>query len=58
MWRRGAEMVATILRGAKPGDIPMEQPTAYELVFNLKTATALGINIPKPLLVRADRVIE
>jgi putative ABC transport system substrate-binding protein len=57
MWRRGAEMVANILRGSKPGDIPMEQPTAYELAFNLKTATALGMTIPQSLLLRADRVI-
>ena len=58
MWRRGAEMVANILRGAKAGDIPMEQPTVYELAFNLKTAKVLGIKIPQSLLVRADRVIE
>ena len=58
MWRRGAEMVANILRGAKPGNIPMEQPTGYELVFNLKTAKALGIKIPQSLLVRAERVID
>ena len=58
MWRRGAEMVANILRGAKPGEIPMEQPTEYELVFNLKTAKALGVKIPQSMLVRADRVIE
>ena len=58
MWRRGAEMVANILRGAKAGAIPMEQPTVYELVFNLKTAKALGIKIPQSLLVRADRVVE
>jgi putative ABC transport system substrate-binding protein len=58
MWRRGAEMVADILRGAKAADIPMEQPTVYELVFNLKTARALGIKIPQSLLVRADWVIE
>ena len=58
MWRRGAEMVANILRGAKPSGIPMEQPTTYELVFNLNTAKALGIKIPQSLLIRADRVIE
>jgi putative ABC transport system substrate-binding protein len=58
MWRRGAEMVANILRGAKAGDIPMEQPTVYELAFNLKTAKALAIKIPQPLLLRANRVIE
>jgi len=57
LWRRGAEMVAQILQGAKPGDVPMEQPTAYELVFNRKTARALGVNIPQNLLVRADRVV-
>jgi putative ABC transport system substrate-binding protein len=58
MWRRGADMLANVLRGAKPSDIPMEQPTEYELVFNLRTAKALGIKIPQALLVRADRVIE
>jgi putative ABC transport system substrate-binding protein len=58
MWRRGAEMMANVLRGAKPGEIPMEQPTEFELVFNRKTAKALGIKIPQPLLIRADRVIE
>ena len=58
MWRRGAEMLANILRGAKPGEIPMEQPTEYELVFNQKTAKALGIKIRQALLVRTDRVIE
>jgi putative ABC transport system substrate-binding protein len=58
MWRRGAEMVANILRGAKVGDIPMEQPTVYELAFNLKTAKAIGTKIPQSLLVRADQVFE
>jgi len=58
MWRRGAEMVASILRGATAADTPMEQPTVYELVFNRTTAKALGVTIPQPLLVRADRVIE
>jgi putative ABC transport system substrate-binding protein len=58
MWRRGAEMVADILRGAKPGNIPMEQPKVYELALNRKTAKTLGIQIPRSLLVRADQVIE
>ncbi|HEY8242205.1 MAG TPA: ABC transporter substrate-binding protein [Casimicrobiaceae bacterium] len=58
MWRRGADMVAAVLRGAKAGEIPMEQPTDYELVFNLKTARALRVTIPQSLLVRADRLIE
>jgi putative ABC transport system substrate-binding protein len=58
MWRRGAEMVASILRGASVGDIPMEQPTVYELAFNLKTARAIGTTIPKSLLVRADKIFE
>jgi len=58
MWRRGADMVARILRGAKAGDIPMEQPTAYELAINMKTAKALGIKIPSSMQLRVDRVIE
>jgi len=58
MFRRGAEMVAAILRGARSGDIPMEQPTAFELAINLKTAKLLGITIPQSLMLRADRVIE
>ena len=58
MYRRGADMVASILRGAKAGDIPMEQPTTYELAINLKTAKALGLKIPQSILIRADRVIE
>lgn len=58
MWRTGADMVAKILRGAKAADIPMEQPTSYELTVNLKTARALGLNIPQSLQVRVDRFFE
>jgi putative ABC transport system substrate-binding protein len=58
MWRSGADMVAKILRGARAGDIPMEQPTTYELAINSKTARALGIRIPESIRVRVDRVIE
>lgn len=58
MWRSGAEMVAKILRGAKPGDIPMEQPTTYELAINARVARALGVAIPESIRVRVDRVID
>jgi putative ABC transport system substrate-binding protein len=58
LWRRGAEMAAKIMRGAKPADIPMEQPTTYELAINLKTAKALGIKIPNSIMLRAEKVIE
>jgi putative ABC transport system substrate-binding protein len=58
LFRRAADLVDKILRGTKPGDIPVEQPTKFDFVLNLTTAKAIGLTIPEPFQLRADEVIE
>jgi putative ABC transport system substrate-binding protein len=58
LWRRVGDYVDKILRGANPAELPVEQPVTFDLVINLKAARAIGINVPQPLLQRADRVVQ
>jgi putative ABC transport system substrate-binding protein len=58
LYRRAGDFVDKILRGVKPADIPVEQPTEFDLTLNLKTAEALGLTVPRSILARADEIIE